>query len=78
VTTAIIKLYTVSGELVLENILSQNESVSAANNEWVYEYNWDLKNSDGNAVGSGIYVYAVSAQVNSQTQTKTGKLAIIR
>ncbi|OGF47845.1 MAG: hypothetical protein A2231_02130 [Candidatus Firestonebacteria bacterium RIFOXYA2_FULL_40_8] len=78
VTSAVLKLYTISGELVLENTLTQNDAVSSANNEWVYEYIWDLKNSSGSAVGSGIYVYVISAKVNAQTQTKTGKIAIIR
>jgi len=78
VTTAVLKLYTVNGDLILETTLSQNEGASATNNEWTYDYNWDLKNSDGSAVASGVYLYMISAQVNAQTQTKTGKLAIIR
>lgn len=78
VTTATLRLYTVSGELVIEKALAQNDALSSSANEWIYEYVWDLRNSDGAAVGSGIYFYVVSAKVNSQTQTKTGKLAIIR
>ncbi|OGF44936.1 MAG: hypothetical protein A2452_03570 [Candidatus Firestonebacteria bacterium RIFOXYC2_FULL_39_67] len=78
VTATALRIYTIAGELVMEAALAQNDSVSAANNEWIYEYNWDLKNSDGRAAASGIYVYVISAQVNSQSQTKTGKIAIIR
>jgi len=78
VSSATLRIYSVSGELILEKPILQNDTLSIANNEWIYEYNWDLKNANGNPVSSGIYLYVISAQIISQTQTKTGKLAIIR
>jgi len=78
VTSASLRLFTVAGELILETALVQNEALSTANNEWIYDYNWNLNNAEGNAVGSGVYIYVISAKVNTQTETKTGKLAIIR
>lgn len=35
---------------------------------------WDLRNDEGDKVGSGVYLY----EVESGGQTKTGKVAVIR
>jgi len=78
VSTAILRIYTVSGEFILEKTLNQNSDSSFVNNQWIYEYTWDLKNDAGTAVASGIYLYNITATVNSQRESKTGKLAIIR
>ncbi len=80
-TTATLRIYTIAGEFLFEKALAQtdlNPTVSDAAAEWVYEYKWDLKNSDGANVASGIYLYNIVAEVNSQRESKTGKLAIIR
>lgn len=80
-TTANLKLYNLSGELILDSALTNsklNNQVSQTNNEWVYDYNWDLKNSAGNLVSSGLYFYVVTAEIEGERQVKTGKLAIIK
>jgi hypothetical protein len=56
-----VRIFTISGELV--QTLSGTESVQ-----------WDLNNSAGSRVASGIYLYMV--QTNGQQ--KIGKIAVIR
>ena len=80
-TSATLRIYTLAGEFLFEKIITStelNSSASGAAEEWIYDYNWDLKNDAGTAVASGIYLYNITATVNSQRESKTGKLAIIR
>ncbi|MFH1825178.1 MAG: M6 family metalloprotease domain-containing protein [Candidatus Firestonebacteria bacterium] len=80
-TTGNLKLYNLAGELILDNSLTSSEfntQASQDNSEWIYDYVWDLKNSNGSLVGSGLYFYVVTAEIGSEKQVKTGKLAIIR
>src|SRR5262249_17803939 len=71
-----ITLYTLSGDLVRKigkNDVSLNVDRSA-DDKWVYEYVWDLKNGDGQMVAPGVYLYLIRADGKS----KSGKAVIIR
>jgi len=57
-----IRIYTITGELVREIDIDENEEV------------WDIKNSRGEVVASGTYIW----EVESDGNIKTGKLMIIR
>ena len=57
------RVYTVSGELV--RALEKNDAGETLD--------WDLKNSRGQAVVSGVYVFTVK----SGSQKNTGKLMVI-
>ena len=59
---ATIKIFTITGELVKE-IRTSNAS-----------YDWEVKNQDGAAVASGVYLY----QIKNAESEKRGKLVIIR
>lgn len=59
-----IKIYTISGELVITLIKSDT-------NDYL---EWDVKNSRGEAISSGVYIYRIKS-VNS---SKKGKLMIIK
>lgn len=61
--SASVRVYTVSGELV--RTLEKNDAGETLD--------WDLKNSRGQAVASGVYVYTVK----SGSQKNTGKLMVI-
>jgi len=63
-TDCTIRIFTIKGELV------RTITVSGGNGQYV----WDVKNDAGENVMSGLYVYLV----NSSTDSKTGKLVIIR
>ena len=38
---------------------------------------WNLDNRGGSGVASGLYLYALSAQEGSATQTQTGKIVVL-
>ena len=61
-----IKIYTMTGELVtaVNFTITSGESI----------YDWNVKNSDGEEVASGVYAYIIESGSNK----KTGKLVIIR
>lgn len=76
-----IKIYNIAGELVKpDDITSSNIVISASKDyEWVYEYIWDLRNSSGNDISPGVYVYVVEALITeTEKQVKVGKLSIIK
>ncbi|MDD2805936.1 MAG: T9SS type A sorting domain-containing protein [Elusimicrobiales bacterium] len=60
---AAVRVYTISGELV--RALEKNDSGETLD--------WDLKNSRGQSVVSGVYIYTVK----SGSQKNTGKLMVI-
>jgi len=71
-----INIYTLSGELVRklgpsDIILNLERS---ADEKWVYEYVWDLKNGSGAMVAPGVYLYLARADGVS----KSNKAVIIR
>jgi len=59
-----LKIYTIMGELVKE--IQTNGSASTQT--------WDVKNSDGDNVASGVYIY----QIKNPSSEKRGKIVIIR
>jgi len=63
-TDSTIKIYTIMGELVKQ----------LHNDGDVPSLTWDVKNSDGDRVASGVYVY----QIKNSFSEKRGKLVIIR
>ena len=63
-TQGVIKIYTISGELIREY------DYKSADGEWT----WDVKTSSGEKVFSGVYIYSIK----NEKEHKTGKLMIIR
>jgi len=59
----VIKIYTISGELVMKH-----------DYKGAGEWRWDVKNSGGKKVFSGVYIY----YIENEKEHKTGKLVIIR
>ena len=57
-----IRIYTITGEIVREIDIDENEEV------------WDVRNSNGEIVSSGVYIW----EVESDGNRKAGKLMIIR
>jgi M6 family metalloprotease-like protein len=71
-----INIYTLSGDLVRKigkDDITLNITRSA-DQKWVYEYVWDLKNGDGKHVAPGVYLYLIRAD----GQNKSDKAVIIR
>jgi len=64
-TEAVIRIYTISGELVKEYEYKPG---------YMGEWKWDVKTSNGEKVFSGVYIY----YIESEKECKTGKLVIIR
>ena len=63
-------LYSVMGETVYSAEWEGNSGLS--------EKAWDLRNSAGSQVASGLYVYVLQAVDGATTETFTGKLAILK
>jgi len=71
-----INIYTLSGDLVRKidkNELTLNTDRST-DDKWVYEFDWDLKNGNGQHVAPGVYIYLVRAD----GQSKSTKAVVIR
>lgn len=71
-----INIYTLAGEMVRKvnkDAITLNITRSA-DEKWVYEYDWDLKNGDGAHVAPGVYLYLIRADGHS----KSNKAVIIR
>lgn len=71
-----INVYTLSGDLV-RKINKEAITVNIDRSQdlkWVYEFNWDLKNGDGELVAPGVYLYLVRADGHSKSQ----KAVVIR
>jgi len=64
-TEGVIKIYTLSGELVMKY-----EFKPADSGQW----KWDVKTANGDKVFSGVYIY----YIENEKEHKTGKLIIIR
>jgi len=65
-TEGVIKIYTISGELVMEH-----EYKPADAGKWTW---WDVKTPNGEKVFSGVYIY----YIENEKEYKAGKLIIIR
>ncbi|MBI4217714.1 MAG: fibronectin type III domain-containing protein, partial [Elusimicrobia bacterium] len=70
-----IKLYTLSGDLVRRIPMEEMKNVGT-----IYQYDWDLTNSNGHAVSAGIYFLQVRARdlKTNETAVVNKKIAIIR
>ena len=62
----VIYIYTLSGELV--------KRIDKSGNMDIDSIGWDLKNDNGSAVASGLYIYLI----NGEGSSKKGKLVLIR
>ncbi|HMS65150.1 MAG TPA: C25 family cysteine peptidase [Ignavibacteria bacterium] len=69
-TSCKVKIYTVAGRLVKE--------INAAANIGYNQIPWDGKDSDGEFMANGTYLYKFIIQGNSETETSIQKLAILR
>jgi len=67
-TDCTIKVFTVAGDLVWENVQSASNS-GGGNVEW------DLTNRSGDAVTSGVYIYRVESSNGDQV---FGRIVVIR
>ncbi|OGS19731.1 MAG: hypothetical protein A2219_02430 [Elusimicrobia bacterium RIFOXYA2_FULL_50_26] len=69
-------IYTLSGERVLQ--IGQDKLafnyVPSGDYKWVFQFDWDGKNSAGETVATGVYIYKIKAD----NEVKVGKLAIVR
>ncbi len=72
-----LSIHDLSGQLVrnVPSGLIRANGNAIATNKFVYEYDWDGKNDNGEIVASGVYLYRYKAD---NTVVKTGKLALIR
>lgn len=81
VSSGTVSIYNVSGELILKQTLSNdNLNITASQSEqsFVYDYIWNLKNSAGSLVSSGIYIALIETQIDSEKKIQTKKIAVIR
>ncbi|MBK8551309.1 MAG: T9SS type A sorting domain-containing protein [Ignavibacteria bacterium] len=69
-TSCIVKIYTVAGRLVKE--------INAPANIGYNSIGWDGKDNDGDYIANGVYLYKFVIQGDSQTETSTQKLAVLR
>ncbi|MBI3013440.1 MAG: M6 family metalloprotease domain-containing protein [Elusimicrobia bacterium] len=72
-----LSLYDLSGALVREvsSSLIKANGTAIANRKFVYEYDWDGKNDEGETAAPGVYLYRFKVD---DSLTETGKLVLIR
>ncbi|MBI3012503.1 MAG: hypothetical protein HYY63_02645, partial [Elusimicrobia bacterium] len=72
-----LSLYDLSGALVREvsSSLIKANGTAIANKKFVYEYDWDGKNDEGETAAPGVYLYRFKVD---DSLTETGKLVLIR
>jgi len=68
-----IKIYTISGRLIKE--ISKNSSELSTNFNKIY---WDGRDTDGDLIGNGVYLYKVIAKRSDRTVEILQKLAKVR
>jgi hypothetical protein len=68
--SCIVKIYTVAGRLIKE--------INANANIGYNSISWDGKDNDGDYIANGVYLYKFVIQGDSQTETATQKLAVLR
>jgi immune inhibitor A len=71
-----LRIFNIAGELVYEKGVTDSDLIfnNSSDYNWEYSSDWDCKNTYGQKVASGIYIYLFT----SDNDKKTGKLAIIR
>lgn len=68
------KIYDISTELVKTIEYVDFDSSNAP----VYEYVWDCKNDEGEDVANGVYILWLKAKLDSDEESETWKIAILR
>ncbi|HCC47151.1 MAG TPA: hypothetical protein DEQ38_03410 [Elusimicrobia bacterium] len=70
-----LKIYDVSGDMVHETVLAAPPQLidDGQGPQYAYEYPWDVRN-----VGSGVYIFSMTARRGDKTLKKTGRCAVIK
>ena len=69
-TSCIVKIFTVAGRVIKE--------INAPANIGYNSIHWDGKDNDGDYIANGVYLYKFILQEDSQTETTTQKLVVLR
>ncbi len=80
-TTAELRILTIAGDQLLDKTIDFSNfktTLSDSTQTWIFDYVWDLKNSSGNLVSSGLYLCVITTNISGTTQSKTSKLVIVR
>lgn len=74
-----IRIYTVAGRMIkeIDVMPALNESFNG-NGDGLYRVRWDGRDSDGDLVANGVYIYRVTIKTPKESIYKTEKLAIVR
>lgn len=78
-TEFIIRIYTVAGRMIkeIDVMPTLNESFNG-NGEGLYRVRWDGRDTDGDLIANGIYIYRINIKTPKESISKTEKLAVIR
>lgn len=70
-----LKIYDVSGDIVHETVMTAPPQLidDGQGPQYAYEYPWDVRN-----VGSGVYIFSMTARRGDKTLKKTGRCAVIK
>jgi len=70
-----LRLYDTAGDIVHEKILTGQPQLidDGQGPQYAYEYPWDVK-----SVGSGVYIFSMTARRGDKTLKKTGRCAVIK
>lgn len=74
-----IRIYTVAGRMIkeIDVMPTLNESLNG-NGEGLYRVRWDGRDTDGDLIANGIYIYRINIKTPKESISKTEKLAVIR
>ena len=79
--TAQLRIFTIAGEQLLDKTIDFSNfqvALSDASQTWIFDYVWDLRNSSGNLVSSGLYLCVITTNTSGSKQSKTSKLVVVR
>lgn len=70
-----LKVYDTAGDLVYETVLTGTPQVidDGQGPQYAYEYLWDVRN-----IGSGVYIFSMTAKKGDKTLRKSGRCAVIK
>ncbi|HAN03968.1 MAG: hypothetical protein A2X29_00905 [Elusimicrobia bacterium GWA2_64_40] len=70
-----LRLYNTAGDIVHEKILAGQPQLidDGQGPQYAYEYPWNVGN-----VGSGVYIFSMTARRGDKTLKKTGRCAVIK
>jgi hypothetical protein len=70
-----LRLYDTAGDIVHETVLTGQPQLidDGQGPQYAYEYPWDVRN-----VGSGVYIFSMTARRGDKTLKKTGRCAVIK